>query len=348
MKNAHNVLQYGIHIESDYSSVVYPCAGTFNVVYNGEEYAVEYTEEGSPKSCSGEILYYTRLTVSHDDLSKLQEFVTTAIKCDIVTESKNQIKLFTSKSNGYFSHCGYIYTQSIAHIYLPDDIKDGIKRHIDQFLNSKKRYQTYGRLYKTAFLLTGPPGSGKTSFVKAVALEYNRPVYILNFTKALTDESFIELMTELKEDSVLLIEDIDAFFVDRQPVNINISFSAFINFLDGTLGKGNGVITFITANNPDRLDHALIRPGRIDKIVKFDKPKKKEIEACFYDMTLDANGEKFAKFYEQIAPLNTSMSGIVDYLFRNPEEYMECIDDLKKQTSYINDIVSEKTEKMFN
>ena len=92
---------------------------------------------------------------------------------------------------------------------------------------------------------------------------------MLNFTKNLTDDTLIGLFGDINNDSILLLEDIDAYFIDRKAQDVNVSFSVLINCLDGVLSKGEGLIIFITANNPDRLDPALLRPGRIDKIIKF-------------------------------------------------------------------------------
>jgi chaperone BCS1 len=177
--------------------------------------------------------------------------------------------------------------------------------------------------------LTGPPGSGKTSIIKAISLKYKRPLYTISFTKQLTDESFIDLATEIKNDSIVLIEDIDAFFVDRQAVDINISFSAFINFLDGALCTGSGIITFITANNPERLDPALIRPGRVDRIVKFEAPKKNEIRCAYKDLT---GLENFDEFYAKV-PRDISMAGVIEYLFRYSEDPIGNINDLRNQVA---------------
>lgn len=343
--------QYGVIVESDYSCLFVPDLGEWSFDYDNVTIAVCYQEEGNPMSASGEPLYFTRLllTTASENTTQLKEFITKAVTYERDAENSRKIRIFTGHSRGYFVNTGSIFAQSLEHIFIPPAVKDDIVRTIDKFLVSKERYHTFGRLYKTSFLLTGVVGAGKTSLIKAIALKYKRPVYILSFTKQLTDESLIDLMGELKEDAILLIEDIDAFFVDRQPVNINISFSAFINFLDGMLGRGNGVMIFMTANNPDRLDHALIRPGRVDRIIRFDYPKKREIQAAFTSMVSDAGPGDFETFYDHIKHKTISMSGIIDYFFRNENAraVLDNIEELLSQTKLVNEIVNEKTEKLY-
>lgn len=348
----NGVNTYSMCIDNDYSCVFLPYFGTYQFQFDDISVTVTCNEEGKPMNTMEGIQYFTRLTLSVEDAhyDHIQDFISKAIVDEKRTDDEQKIRLYTSSYRGYFNNMGAIYAQDWDKIYVPPKIKTDIVKGIEKFFASKQRYISYGRLFKLCFLLTGPPGSGKTSMVKAIALKYKRPVYVLSFTKQLTDETFIELMSELKEDSILLIEDIDAFFVDRTVVDINISFSAFINFLDGILGKGNGVITFITANNPDRLDKAIIRPGRIDRIVKFDYPKKREVHAAFMDMITDATPEAFGTFYSHISDYRSSMSGIVDHLFRYPtvEECMENIDELLEQTKLVNEISSEKTDKLYH
>lgn len=354
LKYIHKHLQASIpqfiaHVDAEYSCTFVPHFGSYEFTYQECSMLINYNEEGQPRSTFEGIQYYRRLTITSLDIELVKEFITKAIEYEKASDDINQVHLYTSSYRGIFSNAGTMYTQSMDRVYIPPCIKTELIDTIDKFLASRKRYETYGRLYKTSFLLTGPPGSGKTSFVKAIALKYKRPIYVLNFTKQMTDEDFINLMTELKKDSILLVEDIDAFFIDRSTMNINISFSCFINFLDGTLGKGNGIITFITANNPDRLDHAMIRPGRIDRIVRFDYPKKKEIHTAYMDLVDDATEPSWNAFWERISLLSLSMSGIVDYLFRYHcvEAATKHIEELVAQTKLVNEIVHDKTEKMY-
>jgi hypothetical protein len=337
--------QYNICIESDYTSIIYPYIGNFTYVYENEKYTISYTEVGTPMSVVGEVVCYTKIQIHGDDLKKLQQFVTAALtKTSLEKDSNTHIQLFMSSSHGFFCNSGNIIAQTMDRIFIPQKIKNDIRNSINAFINSKERYYKYGRSYKTSFMFTGVPGSGKTSLVKAIALEYKRPLYTLNFTKEMTDQKFLDLMSELKKDSILLIEDLDAFFVDRQPQDINVSFSALLNFMDGVNGKGEGVITFVTANNPERFDSALIRPGRIDKIIKFESPKRQEIECAFNDMT---DGKNFTDFYDHIKHVNINMSGIIDYLFRHPDDYLDNIEQLLNHTKCLNDITYDKLDKMY-
>ena len=197
-------------------------------------------------------------------------------------------------------------------------------------------------------LFTGVPGAGKTSLSKALALKYKRKLYCINLSKNLTDEDFTSLIQTVEPNSILLVEDIDSFFVDGQSTtDINISFSCLLNVLDGALSNINGLITILTINHPDRVDPALLRPGRIDYIVKFDYPSKNEIKMAFFDLVDNPTDESFKTFYTNIKSLKINMSGIIDYLFRHSSDYIEKINELNEQYDLLNEILNDKMAKMY-
>jgi chaperone BCS1 len=237
-------------------------------------------------------------------------------------------------------------------IFIPKAVKQSITDHIDEFLKSSERYKVFGRAHKLSFLLTGVPGSGKSSLIKAIARKYSRPLYILSLSKHLDDDALIELASEIKSDSILLLEDIDAFFVDRETKDINISFSAFINVLDGATAPINGIIIFMTANNPERLDPALVRPGRVDRIIKFDNPQKTEIKDAFFAITQqscddEAANARFTQFYKIVGSMQISMAAIVDYLFRHTSNYLEHTEELAEHTKLLHEIANSKVDTMY-
>jgi mitochondrial chaperone BCS1 len=86
-----------------------------------------------------------------------------------------------------------------------------------------------------------------------------------------TDDRLAYLLTKLPPRSILLLEDADAAFVNRRQRDADgyggatVTFSGLLNALDG-LAAGEERIAFLTTNHIDRLDPALIRPGRVDMI----------------------------------------------------------------------------------
>lgn len=322
------------------------------------EFHILYLEEGDPLAFRLELSagYFKRFKVSHPDLSILKEFVTRAVTYKEPID-QDKITIYKSSHKGYFEQCCKVYTQNIeTGIYIPNDIKKSIISHIDNFLllNTKERYIRFGRAYKTGILLSGVPGMGKSALIKAIAGKYKRHVYVVSFSKKLDDDNFIDLIRDIKADSILLFEDIDAYFVNREPQDINVSFSALLNVLDGIYSSTNGCITFMTANNPDRLDSALIRPGRIDKIVRFEYPKKPEIRMAFFDIVDDSEAidksKEFEEFYTKIKGIKISMAGIIDFLFRfyKNREYITNIEELINQTQAYHEIVNDKTDKLYS
>jgi chaperone BCS1 len=75
---------------------------------------------------------------------------------------------------------------------------------------------TTGIPYRRGYLLHGPPGSGKSSFIQALAgsLEYNICVMSLS-ERGLTDDKLNHLLANVPERSLILLEDIDAAFAGR-------------------------------------------------------------------------------------------------------------------------------------
>ena len=295
--------------------------------YTYDDFKIVFKEEGKPTGDPPS--YFRRMVISHPrSFEKINNLLKDAFTKVYKTQT---IKVYNCSRHGYWTTRPEVIAQNIEHIFIPKETKNDITHMVNDFIKNKDRYMKFGRMYKIGFLFTGVPGSGKTSLVKSIALKHQRPVYTLSFSRTLTEEKLFDLIHDMNDDSILLLEDIDSFFVERKPEETTcVSFSALINILDGVLSNGNGIITFMTANNPKLLDSALIRPGRIDKIVHFDYPKKSEIKEAFMHLT---DGKNFDEFYEHIKNKRINMSGIIDYLFRNENTYIENIQYLASSST---------------
>lgn len=139
---------------------------------------------------------------------------------------------------------------------------------IQKFQNSEEWYQKRGIPYRRGYLLYGPPGTGKTSFTLAVAGALKLNICYLNLSSGrLDDDDLNDVLSSAPDNSIILLEDIDAIFVQRESVTQGhqrgVSFSGLLNALDGVRSQ-EGSILFMTTNHREKLDPALLRPGRCD------------------------------------------------------------------------------------
>lgn len=101
-------------------------------------------------------------------------------------------------------------------VILDGTIAQDMLYDINGFLNSGKWYNDRGIPFRRGYLLHGPPGSGKSSFIQSLAgeLEYN--ICIMNLAElGMTDDRFAHLLNNIPPRSMILLEDVDAAFSDR-------------------------------------------------------------------------------------------------------------------------------------
>ncbi|TFY78418.1 hypothetical protein EWM64_g5594 [Hericium alpestre] len=157
----------------------------------------------------------------------------------------------------------------LGSVVLEEGVGEKIVEDVKAFLERREWYANRGIPYRRGYLLYGPPGSGKSSFIQALAGALSYDICLLNLSeRGLTDDKLNHLMTNAPERSFILIEDVDAAFNKRVQTSedgyqSSITFSGFLNALDG-VASGEERIIFLTTNHIERLDPALIRPGRVD------------------------------------------------------------------------------------
>ncbi|XP_022751408.1 LOW QUALITY PROTEIN: AAA-ATPase At1g43910-like [Durio zibethinus] len=165
-------------------------------------------------------------------------------------------------------------------------LKQFIMGDLDSFGKRKEFFENVGRAWKRGYLLYGPPGTGKSSLVAAIANYLRYDIYDLQFQSVRKDADLRRILTSTTNGSILLIEDIDCSTnvsrgraqVKEKPedeeddkpksssaIDPGVTLSGLLNFIDGLWSScGNERIIIFTTNHKEKLDPALLRPGRMD------------------------------------------------------------------------------------
>ncbi|KAF8163467.1 BCS1 N terminal-domain-containing protein [Crassisporium funariophilum] len=171
-------------------------------------------------------------------------------------------------------------------VVLDSGVSENIETDIKSFLDRRQWYADRGIPYRRGYLLHGPPGSGKTSFIQALAGSLSYDICVLNLSeRGLADDKLFHLLSNAPERSFVLIEDIDAAFNKRVQTSedgyqSSVTFSGFLNAMDG-VASGEERIVFMTTNHAERLDPALIRPGRVDIMELIDDATPEQARNLF-------------------------------------------------------------------
>jgi len=175
--------------------------------------------------------------------------------------------------------------------------KEAVLADLERFFAARERYETLGIPWRRGYLLYGPPGTGKTSLVTALASELSLNVCVLSLASPnVTDEKIGNLLASVPRRSVILIEDIDAFFQQRAKADngVKLSYSGFINALDGVAAH-EGSVVFLTTNHPQLIDEAAIRSGRVDFRMELGLCDRDQLQRMFRKFFDDgAAAERFA------------------------------------------------------
>ncbi|KAK3296374.1 BCS1 N terminal-domain-containing protein [Chaetomium fimeti] len=195
-------------------------------------------------------------------------------------------------------------------VHFDEKIKEELVADIGNYLdvNTRKFYNRRGIPYRRGFLLYGPPGTGKTSLSLALAGRFGLELYLLHMPGVHNDSTLEKLFTALPPRCLVLLEDIDAVGVKRRSRNhdsddsnsdsdsdksdsesdldrgrSNCTLSGLLNVLDGVASQ-EGRIVLMTSNFAEKLDKALVRPGRVDRMLYLGHISPRSSELMFLRM----------------------------------------------------------------
>ncbi|KAI4284940.1 MAG: hypothetical protein L6R35_004767 [Caloplaca aegaea] len=213
-------------------------------------------------------------------------------------------------------------SRPIETVVLDHEQKDRLLSDINEYLHPKTAvwYANRGIPYRRGYLLAGPPGTGKSSLAWAIAGLFGLDIYCISLVDpTLTEEDLGVMFTSLPRRCVVLLEDIDAAGLVKRDgptetespketseaatigaeiskaikasqakgtkgIDVQgVSLSGLLNAIDG-VASHEGRVLLMTTNFPEKLDEALIRPGRIDMKIAFTKATRSQMIELFVRM----------------------------------------------------------------
>ncbi|KAI3896998.1 hypothetical protein MKX03_015822 [Papaver bracteatum] len=187
-----------------------------------------------------------------------------------------QRKLYTNHSRDDYEdelwgHVVFDHPSSFDTLAMDAAKKADIMDDLIAFSKAKDYYEKTGKAWKRGYLLHGPPVTGKSSMIAAISKFMNYDIYDLEL-KSVTRGN-----TELRK---LLLDTSDRSIITKKQKEYeqrlaerhgdqDVTLSGLLNFIDGLWSSTGGErLIIFTTNHIEKLDPALIRRGRMDKLIE--------------------------------------------------------------------------------
>ena len=245
------------------------------------------------------------------------------LKCN-----KDKLVVKVLQTHGW-KQCTSYPKRSTSSLILLDNIVENIIDDMKTFINNEETYTTYGHPFKRNYLIVGPPGSGKSSLITVAASELNMDIYFISITAGMNEKNLCGSISNINENSILVIEDIDVLCQNAITGNSSAqnSLSILTNILDGTLHK-HKLITILTSANSDHLDNILVRHGRVDYTTRLTCLSKLQVKLMIENMFKETDVINLTKkIWGVLECLKLSSNTLAHFLFKYKDLKPEDISD---------------------
>ncbi|PHT43400.1 hypothetical protein CQW23_17425 [Capsicum baccatum] len=246
-----------------------------------------------------------------------------------IKEENKVIKLSPLGSYGWQSdlNVNLDHPSTFDTLAMDPQLKQKLIDDLERFVRRRDYYRRVGKAWKRGYLLYGPPGTGKSSLIAAMANYLKFDIYDMELTSLHANSDFRTMLASTKNRSIIVIEDIDCTIElqNRDDGSHNykdsesqVTLSGLLNFIDGLWSCcGDERIIVFTTNFKERLDPALIRPGRMDMHIHMSYCTPSGFKILASNYLGIKNHWKFGEIEELITEVNVTPAEIAEELMKS-------------------------------
>jgi mitochondrial chaperone BCS1 len=315
-----------------------PAPGKHWFWYSGRPFEVWFSRTENTHERSGRRLESLTFRTLGRNRAFVARFVEDVVCCHLRRQGVQSYLYVYDDGWGYVE--GYA-PRALASVILQPGEKEHLLGDVAQFRRSKQRYEVLGVPYHRGYLFHGLPGTGKTSLVSALAAHFGMSIYVINLGE-FNDRSLMGAVNQVPTNSVLLFEDIDCMRGSQSRERVDpgngrsatatpgmkenastngVTLSGLLNVLDG-FHAPSGVLFVMTTNHVEKLDPALLRPGRVDYKLFLGKASDQQKAELYRRFFTDASEQEAQEFIEasQSAETMAEFQGLLLALEQGEED----------------------------
>ena len=159
-------------------------------------------------------------------------------------------------------------------VIFSDEVERAISTNLYTPIEKVEGCRNYGIPLKRGILLSGPYGTGKTLVAYTTASKCNKHGWTFLYVTHADELAEIVRFAHQYQPAVIFCEDIDRVMAGERSVEID----DILNIIDGIESKNTELMVVLTTNHVEKINKAMLRPGRLDAVINVLPPDARAVE----------------------------------------------------------------------